>query len=310
MNADTSSPNDVPMVAYLVLAHRKPAQTVRLVRRIADGSAAVVIHLDAQMSDLDVEAVSQSLHDIPNVHYVPRIRCEWARWSLVQASLDAIAVMLDACPDAAYGILLSGQDYPLKPLDTRQSFLQQANGRSFISHWRLPTAKWHNGFTDAANWKRLVPEGWQPYGGSQWWILSRTCLEHVRLFANHEPEALARLGSVFAPDESFFQTVLCNSPHSSELVNDTARFILWSQAPHPVTLTTRHLDMFRRSPALFARKFDTDVDPFVLDLIDRRLLDLDPVADAAGCKPKIRRAPAMHPLLKLRHVGIGPRRNP
>jgi hypothetical protein len=73
----------------------------------------------------------------------------------------------------------------------------------------------------------------------------------------------------YVPDEMFFQTLLLNSPLASTIVNDDLRLIKW---PGPAILTAADWNDILRSPDLFARKFDENVDASILDSIDRDLL--------------------------------------
>lgn len=69
------------------------------------------------------------------------------------------------------------------------------------------------------------------------------------------------------PEESYFQTVLCNEP-GLKLDRNNRRFAVWdSGSNHPSELTHDHLERMRRSDAHFARKFTPD-EP-VLDELDR-----------------------------------------
>jgi hypothetical protein len=58
------------------------------------------------------------------------------------------------------------------------------------------------------------------------------------------------------------------------MVNDNLRYIRWKhiKSSHPEILKTADLAELMRSGALFARKFDTDVDAGILDQIDRHCL--------------------------------------
>jgi hypothetical protein len=74
------------------------------------------------------------------------------------------------------------------------------------------------------------------------------------------------------PDETFFQTVLMNSPYKNRISYDNLRYITWPPGSrHPMTLDRRDFDTFMDSNKLFARKFDTTVDADVLDMIDREI---------------------------------------
>jgi hypothetical protein len=74
------------------------------------------------------------------------------------------------------------------------------------------------------------------------------------------------------PDEIFFQTVLMNSPYKNGIIYDNLRYIIWSPGSrHPATLNIRYFEDFMNSNKLFARKFDTNIDADVLDMIDREI---------------------------------------
>jgi hypothetical protein len=71
--------------------------------------------------------------------------------------------------------------------------------------------------------------------------------------------------------ESFFHTVLLNTPDLSASL-DNRRYIVWARdAAHPKLLQLEDLDGMLASGQHFARKFDLEVDSTVLDELDRRL---------------------------------------
>ena len=114
--------------------------------------------------------------------------------------------------------------------------------------------------------RRKLPAGLVPYTGSAHWCLSRQCLEYV---ATRDPELVRFFRWSAVPDESFFQTLLMNSPLAETLVNDDLRYIDWSEGEaSPRVLTSFDLERMLRSSALFARKFDPRVDTGVIDALD------------------------------------------
>ena len=180
-------------------------------------------------------------------------------------------------------MLLSGQDYPLQPASALERFFAEAGERSFMHVARLPTPFWRKGgFTRIEQWHlvsykalhlpvpwhRRVPGGLAPYGGEAWWAFTRPVAEHVHAFVEDNPSFVRFFEHVLHPSELFFHTIVMNSPFGDTVVSDTLRYIDWSEDPGPVILRTRDLETLRASGKLFARKFDTDVDGRVLDLID------------------------------------------
>jgi hypothetical protein len=76
-------------------------------------------------------------------------------------------------------------------------------------------------------------------------------------------------------DEFVFQTLLYNSEFKKDMVNENYRYIDWSEGkPNPKTLNITDFTLIAESNAFFARKFDQDMDPIILDEIDKRLLGL------------------------------------
>jgi hypothetical protein len=76
---------------------------------------------------------------------------------------------------------------------------------------------------------------------------------------------------VDVPDEIFFQTILMNSPHAENIINDDLRYLDWKDrnSGSPAVLSKTDLSNLLVSQKLFARKFDVKVEPKILDLIDQ-----------------------------------------
>ena len=58
----------------------------------------------------------------------------------------------------------------------------------------------------------------------------------------------------------FFQTLILNSPFKNTVVHNTLREIQWNGGPNPKTYTLEDYQLICESEALFARKFDSEVD--------------------------------------------------
>lgn len=103
------------------------------------------------------------------------------------------------------------------------------------------------------------------YKGSQWMTLSRRASSYLVDFGQNHPEVLKHYRRTFIPDESYFQTVLCNADNL-RVCHDNRRFILWNDSSpgHPVTLTMQNFDAMISSSKDFGRKFDLKVDAEVL----------------------------------------------
>ncbi len=121
--------------------------------------------------------------------------------------------------------------------------------------------------------RRPLPPGVRVYGGSQWWGLSAACLREVLVAVARRDPRVRLLRHALIPDELFFQTLLAESPLGPTITRAQTSFAAWdAEVRHPLVLTRDALPALRAAPTPFARKFDLDVDPGVLDLVDAELL--------------------------------------
>ena len=79
--------------------------------------------------------------------------------------------------------------------------------------------------------------------------------------------------SLFAPSESYYQTILRNLPSLNLCTNNSLRLIRWThpKTGHPDVLTSEDFEWMVNSGRHFARKIDQRVDARLLDLLDERL---------------------------------------
>lgn len=266
--------------AYIICAYKRPDLLIRLVKSLE--SAPVAIHVDRK-SDI-FGTVQAQLSGLPNVTFLPRHLCHWGLFGHVEASLEGMEWFLNTSCD--YAIRLTGQCYPLQPQSKIQNDLADLNGRSIIATKSFPVAAWteyeRGGYQRIERfyfkfgnrvqprsiklWTRTPPLRLHPHGGSSYWCLSQSCVDYVVTFVQAHSEVKRFFSTTFAPDETFFQTILANSPHKGELIDGQTHYIQWQHGKaNPAILTASMLPAAIASGAWFARKFD---DPAVLDLVD------------------------------------------
>jgi Core-2/I-Branching enzyme len=273
-------------IAYVISAYRRPEQLVRLVRRLAGDDVRFFVHVDSKTPELVVRNMVDGLAGMETVSFLPRHACHWGGFGHVRASLKGIAAIHESSFDPDYTILLSGQDYPIKSNRAIRAFLAEHEGRSSFMHFPLPTPHWTGGglprFRDwHLRWRRIhvriplrrtLPLGLEPWGGSAYWIMSRRAREVVHAFVTEHPEYVQFFNHVDIPDESFFQTILLNSPVASDCDDIRLHYTEWRRTPAPAVLLKTDYPHLVESPCLFARKFDPRIDADVMDLIDEHLL--------------------------------------
>lgn len=268
--------------AILILAHRGPAQVQVLQRALSHPRLICLLHVDGRVSADQFLANGSVLLE-------PRRHCVWGGWGIVEATIDGLRAAI-ADPSVRTVSLVSGQDFPLLPPARLAEALDGCVAPWIDLGWGEPwrEKRWnrhHNTeprrilsqieririrlrFRD--RYPRRFPVGLEYRGGSTWWTLPRDRIEKLMRFISSRPDALSFFKSTFIADEYFLHTML----HSAGLSADAEgyrRFIVWENGDlHPRTLSTEDLEAALSSGALFARKFDLDVHPTVLEELMRR----------------------------------------
>ncbi len=123
--------------------------------------------------------------------------------------------------------------------------------------------------------RRKIPEEFKPYAGSQWFSITKDCVEYI-LKVHHENRKLKEFFThALLSDESFFTTILVHSHYREKIAQNNYRYIRWTTEgarTHPVVLRKEDFPVLKASDKLFARKFDMFQDNRILDLIDEELL--------------------------------------
>lgn len=275
-------------IDYLIRAHAAPEQLARLVERLDGGDVRFYIHINSLTDDEVFEAMRARLAGCDHVTWLPRVACRWGGFSLLQATLVGIEGILASGDLPDHALLLTGQDYPLKPPAEIQAHLAERQGRNLLHHYHLPSPEWaaEDGglkrlrypYFERIRYKtrllrlpipRRLPSGLEPYGGSALWGLTGETLEWLMRFTAERADVLDFFRHTKMPDETFFQTVLLSSPLAGTVDNELLHYQDWSAgSAHPGTLTAGDLPKLRASGRLFGRKFDAERDSEILDLLD------------------------------------------
>jgi hypothetical protein len=273
--------------AYLIFAHKNLDQLVRLVRRLDTGQAYFFIHIDKKTDTTMYGRELSELRTLPQVQFVKRFHCPWAAFGLIRAQRAAMEAALGADTPFTHLTLLTGQDYPIRPPCEIDSFFAAHQGTSFITygaklhksryrdiyfyfagrHWHIPLRR--------VGIKRVVPSGTEIVKGWAFFTLSREGAEYALDFVRNNPRYVRFFRYAKHADEYFWHTILFNSPLKDTLANMTLRHERFDgKTGHVMVLRSEHLAEIKAkaSELFFAKKFDTTVDPDILDLIDRDIL--------------------------------------
>lgn len=289
-----------PAVAFLILAHRGPDQLGRLVRRLLAPESAVYVHVDRRTAPAVHDAMIAALPSGDHLHRLDRIPTPWSSWGPVEATLRGLEAILRAAQPPEHIVLLSGQDYPLRPAGAIAAFLAEHPGRSFVATWPMPSELYGpgGGMFRLRYWHapirrrrfrvpipRRYPAGVRPYGGSAFMVLDRETAQAVLDFTRDRADVARFHRHIWAVDEHHVQTALHNSPREAAVIGENLWHMEWEPgSAHPHTFTAddyaRLADAAHNSSEaggearvkLFARKFDSALDVRVLDRIDAELL--------------------------------------
>src|SRR5215471_14604184 len=135
-------------IAYIISAYKLPQQLARLVRRLRGEATSFFVHVDKKADPSVYTALVAELEHEPDVHFVKRHTCYWGGFGHVSATLESMRLLLRLGTPFDYLVLLTGQDYPIKPPRYIETFLASQNGLSFLDHFALPHGEWQNGGLD------------------------------------------------------------------------------------------------------------------------------------------------------------------
>lgn len=265
----------MPGIAYFIMVHHKPAQFDWLMRAIDHPDDRFLIHVDLKSRlglKADRKGVWRDVRRIADARANARMMrsrfTNWGGWSLSKILLDAIRLALRD-PGWSHFVNLSGQCYPLQPLDRLRAEIA-ASDRLHVEMRRIdatPPDDWHR------NWhpmletpvKAMILKGRKPpptsfaldHKGSQWVVLPRDFCEWLAT-APVTRVVSAYLSGLLLSDELVMQALAWNGPFRDRIADDYRREIVW---PGPKTFTGADLPRLQASRAWFGRKFDAAADP-------------------------------------------------
>lgn len=299
-------------IAYLVLAHNHPAHLQRMLYALSSPSAAFFIHIDKK--------VNFKNHDIASLPQVVMANNRFEIYHSHFSQVEAIHGLIDQALNYTQTyfdrfVLLSGTDYPLRSADYIETFFERNPTIEFMNLVEIPNKSEGKPLSRITTYKPtptfpfyylermvrgpirrigLIPrernyrkylKDMTPYGGAEWWALTRDACRYLRDFVMREQAFVGFFRHSQNPEEMFFHTILGNSPFRSNITNFLT-YTDWSAGGgHPAWITMEHLTKFHhqlfdingnagKGEFLFARKF-SDASKPVVDALDRMINELD-----------------------------------
>jgi hypothetical protein len=185
---------------------------------LAGAGHAVVVHFDKKAPAVQQQTVRALEQAYPGkVHVVSKVHCVWGEWSLVEAVLVALREF-DRMPDKPdYIHLMSGSDFPIRPIADLEEFLRRNPDKDFIECCDITKRRWVKGglsmerfrfffpvnfrtsrktFDRIVRWhrklhiRRKIPFGMTPHMGSQWWTLRWHTCATILGFLDKNPKVI------------------------------------------------------------------------------------------------------------------------
>lgn len=296
-----------PFLGFVLLTHEKPYQILRLIKRLnfMFDDPPIVCHHDFSKCPLSLDEIPG------NVSFVkPHIQTVWGDWSLTEATLNGIELLFNRDDAPEWFILLSGTDYPIKPAHKIISDYKSSEYDAHILSTKLVRGELKNKVEKTAymqyrmlrfkypsfvhilqsirtgTWfkqdifmkkpkytKWFIPftDDFHCYSGSQWFSATRKAAEYILEFHATNRRVRNHYKKVQCSDESYFQTILNNSAHFN-ISTTYWRYVEWVENyAHPKELRMEDLEKLLRSEDHFARKFNMDKHPEILDRLDEHI---------------------------------------
>lgn len=290
--------------AYLILAHKNFGQLRKLIEMLDHERNDIYVHVDAKSAGFNaMEWAGVARHS--RLYFLPeRINVSWGGVSIMRSEL---ALLKQATADGRhdYYHLISGLDLPIKTQKQIHSFFDAHQGTEFINLWKFKKST-----RTRFHYYTVFPEGEGRFAtrivnhifkglqmavgyrinkdidfrfGSQWFSITDALARYV---VEHEEWLECVFRKTSTCDEIFLPTLVAASPFADKLFVkepvgnqkefnlSNMRFIDWTRGEsirHPWVFRTEDLSLLESVDHLWARKFDEEIDPEIIDILYKKL---------------------------------------
>lgn len=288
--------NSNPRTAYILQIHKNADQVNKFINQlIIEEQADVFVHIDKK----SFEELKGKIVKGPNVTILKQsINCEWGDISQIDATILLLREVLATKNNYDFVCLRSGQDLLVKI--GFKDFLFENKNRIFMTHrkmdekdlgfmkiaWPKVTRKRYTTAHPLRIYRKILlglyskginihpnskkwPKEYSFYKGSQWFTIPYEVSKYIVKFLDKNEWYYDFFKSSLVPDESFFHTLILNSPYRDNVENNNLMFFKWgetlSERNSPQDLKTEDIKLVEDSNQFFARKFDEKIDREIVD---------------------------------------------
>lgn len=288
--------------AIIILAHNDIPLLFHLAEYFCH-DCDVFIHIDKK-TEVSVDDMVK-LRSLPQVIAVYRkYAVRWGGFSILKAQMFMLREAYRLSNASTFHVI-SGHDYPIKPLDRFLRFFGDNKdlnyvafgrvgvvGTDFDSYYRYQyffpydysdsrgdllhkTSKWV-ALQRKLGINRGIPTQFDRiYCGSQWFSITRNAVGAILEYTDKHPSFYRRMRFTFAPEETYFLTIILNLCNPKSVINKNYRFIRWhnENGNSPANLGKEHFHLLAETEDFFARKVCSPYDKKLVPLIDKFLLN-------------------------------------
>lgn len=275
-------------VAFIILAHQNPAVMGRLIGRLlGHDDTSIFLHYDAKSRHQELNYLLERFNCFNmRLKAVDRVSISWGEWSIVQATLKSLEAIEKSGLNPDYVHLMSGADYPIKPVSLFIEFLKSNQGLEYIESYDADRYRWvTDGYQEERyrlwhfiNWKkhplffdlnisvqkklgiqRRPPSNHKIHLGSQWWTLTwHSCKKILDLSRQRQIQKFYKY--TWVPDEIFFQTLIRQVARKENITNYPLTLYQFSEYGTPIVYYNGHEKYLCKQNFFFARKLSPFAD--------------------------------------------------
>ena len=236
-------------LAYLLFVYHQPEQLARLIRVLDKDGAYFFVHVDRKV---DLAPFLSAIPKKENIVFIKdRVKVYWGGFSQIRAIMKLINTAYSFELKMDYFFLLSGSDYPVRPISELVKLLTESE-TNYIRIDRLisdtstphiaerlqnfclndvpalnPKSGWAGPLPRIAQrLLRLIPSRKYPanmptpYHGTTYWCLKRNCISYILKYLKENPEFYHFFRYFLCTDEVIFHTIIKKSEFAKTIAHD------------------------------------------------------------------------------------------
>ena len=291
---------------FLIQAHKDPELLYKIIERLDASNHYFFIHIDKRSREMFNSCYVSEINSKKNCFIYSEYAVNWGSEKQIWVTLFLLEKSIYYDVHFTYYHFISGQDFPLKGNKDFDSYFSMKCGSSFMGlidttdidkrymvyhfdrivnprgnilcrifhklcslfvHFQILLYK--NGITIRPTLEYKL------YKGSSWWSFHHEIASYINKFVKESPGFLKRFNYTSCCDEVFFHVIVMNSPYAKTIINDSLRYVDWSDSSrgYPCVLDERDFEKIMKSNSLFCRKIDFNKSNKLINRIEALIIE-------------------------------------